>query len=190
MARAGYDTPDLTAQVELGWAGGDPNIADELLQGRPLHPDHNVGLLLYEEILSRVTEYTWGDAAAGLWSRGGVYNSKYIYPMVKYRPFEWAEVVAAYVVAFPDKPDGAIIQGYHCDPDDTECSQSDEKAEYGRLLGQELDLALRVRLVPHVHWSVEGGVAQVNTDRLPTDFMGLTKDGRVWTVQTRLAYVF
>jgi hypothetical protein len=180
VLRGGYETPDLTAQVELGIAAGDPNIADERLLGRPLHPDHNVGLLLYEEVLSRVTEYTWGDAASGLWSQGGVYNSSYIYPMVKYRPFDWAEVVAAYLVAFPHAPDGAIIR------DDDYSGYSDGAP---RILGQEFDLALRMRLVPHVHWSVEGGIAQV-TERLPTDFMGLTKDGRVWTVQTRLAYVF
>ncbi len=175
VGRFGYETPDATAQLEVGLAAGDPNIADELLMGRPLHPDHNVGLLLYEEVLSRVTAYTWGDAAAGLWSRGGVYNSSYIYPMVKYRPFDWAEIVAAYLVAFPHKPDGAIIR-------------TDEDSN-SRILGQEVDLALRMRLVPHVHWSVEGGIAKVS-DRLPTDFMGLTRDGRVWTLQTRLAYVF
>ncbi len=185
VLRGGYETPDLTAQLELGWAAGDPNIADELLQGRPLHPDHNVGLLLYEEVLSRVTQYTWGDAAAGLWSKGGVYNSKYIYPMIKYRPFDWAEIVAAYLVAFPHAPDGAIVRGETCD----EALQIQCDDGYDKLLGQEFDLALRMRLVPHVHWSVEGGIAQV-TDRLPTDFMGLTKDGRVWTLQTRLAYVF
>ena len=85
------------------------NVADKDFTGRAIHPDFNVGLLFYDEIMSRVTAATWGDSAAGLWSKGGVYNSKYIFPSVTFEPLTDLTVNLAYLRAWPDRPDGANI---------------------------------------------------------------------------------
>ena len=77
VARAGYEQPGWKALMEVGHASGDDNVADEDFTGRPLHPDHNAGILLYEEVIARVTAETWTTGAEALWSGGGVYNSHY-----------------------------------------------------------------------------------------------------------------
>ena len=175
VARLGYERPAYTMMMEAGMASGDDNVSDADFTGRPLHPDHNVGLLLYDEIISRVTQERWGDAGRGLWSNGGVYNSKYIFPHVRLRPLNNMEIIGAYLVAWPHKPDGAIIL-------------DDDNAE-AKTLGWEADLAIKQRWQEHILFSMEGGLASV-TDRLPVEELGLTVDGKAWTVQSRLAYEF
>jgi len=175
VVRAGYEQPAFTVMAEAGYASGDDNVADEEFTGRPIHADHNVGLLLYEEILGRVTAYRWSTAGEGLWSNGGVYNSKYIFPNVRWRPVNNLELIGAYLVAWPDKPDGAIII-------------TDEDAE-SPILGTEIDLAAKLRWQNHILVSLETGIASV-TDRLPVEELGLTVDGKAWTVQSRVAYEF
>jgi hypothetical protein len=175
VARLGYEKPSYTIMMEAGMASGDDNVADAEFTGRPLHADFNVGLLLYEEIIERVTRYTWTDAADGLWSNGGVYNSKYIFPNLRYRPLDNWEAIGAFLVAWPHKPDGAIIL-------------TDEDAS-DNILGWEVDAAIKHRWHEHLNFTLEYGLAQVS-DRLPVDDLGLTNDGRVWTFQSRMAYEF
>ena len=176
VGRIGYQSPTLQAIFEAGLASGDDDPGDEVFTGRALHPDHNVGLLLYEEILAAVSQNVWEGQLNGLRSRGGVYNSRYIYPKISVSPRPGLRVVAAYLLAFPDSPDGAVIR-----TDD----QSDSAT-----LGWEVDAALKFRWADqHLDFSLEGAYAQV-TDRIPYENHGLTKDGSAWTVQTRLAYLF
>jgi len=175
VARIGYQTLEFKAIFEAGLASGDDNPGDEVFTGRALHPDHNVGLLLYEEILARVSQNVWEGKLNGLRSKGGVYNSKYIYPHVSLEFLPGWRIVAAYLLAFPDSPDGAVIR-----TDD----QSDATT-----LGWEVDAALKIRWAQHMDFSLEGAYAQV-TDRIPYENHGLTKDGAAWTIQTRLAYLF
>ena len=175
VARIGFQTPGVRAVMEAGYASGDDNPGDEIFTGRALHPDHNVGLLLYEEILARVSQNVWEGKLNGLRSRGGVYNSTYIYPhaVIEFLP-GWS-FVAAYLLAFPDSPDGAVIL-------------TDEQSD-SSTLGWEVDAALKIRWAEHMDFSIEAAYAEV-TDRIPTANHGLTNDGKAWTVQTRLAYRF
>ena len=175
VARLGYERPGYTLMGEAGIASGDDNVADEQFTGRPLHPDFNVGLLLYEEIIARVTALTWGSAGEALWSKGGVYSSTYLFPNVRWRPLDNWELIGAYLVAFPQNPDGAVIL-------------TDEDAE-ASALGWEVDMAIKHRFHEHILFSLEGGYVQV-TDRLPVENLGLLEDGKAWTAQTRLAYEF
>ena len=69
--RTGYIKPEWQGIFEAGFAGGDDNVADSKFTGRNLHPDYNVGLLLYEEVLARVTARSWSTGALPLWSHGG-----------------------------------------------------------------------------------------------------------------------
>lgn len=192
VARAGYQNETLTAYFEHGYASGDDKAADADFTGRAMNPDYNVGLILYEEVLARVTQETWSEEARGLWSSGGVYNSRYIYPTVKFRPLPNWEIVGAYLVAWPDKPDGSRI---FCSEDDgIECAQYKATKD---ILGWEVDLAVKHKFHDHVNLSVEAGYAHA-TDRLPLQTTGLgyeTDDdghiyGNYFTFQTRVAYEF
>jgi hypothetical protein len=176
VGRIGYQSPSFRLIFEAGLASGDDNPGDEVFTGRALHPDHNVGLLLYEEILARVSQNVWEGQLNGLRSRGGAYNSTYIYPHASLEFLPGWRLVSAFLLAFPDSPDGAVI---------LTDAQSDAKT-----LGWEVDVALKIRwAAEHMDFSLEGAYAQV-TDRIPYANHGLTQDGAAWTVQTRIAYLF
>jgi len=185
-ARAGYKRQAYTLMFDAGFSGGDENVADKNFTGRALHPDFNVGLLIYEEVLARVTQRTWGSEAYALWSNGGVWNSKYIFPNATFRPMNNWEITGAYLLVWPDKPDGARIR---CsDGDGVECvDPADENL--AQEIGYEVDLAVKHTFHEHINFTVEGAWAQVS-NRVPLDDLGLATDGRFFTVQTRFAYLF
>lgn len=161
--------------MEAGLATGDDNVTDVRFSGRALNGDYNVGLLIYDQILERVSRYTWTEAADGLWSRGGVYNSKYLFPQARFSPAEDWDIHAGFLMVWPHLPDGAVIR-------------TDDFAD-ANMIGWEADLAVKGRLHEHILISLEGGFAKV-TDRVPYENWGLTNAGRVWTVQPRVAYEF
>lgn len=186
-ARAGYVRPSWKVQFEHGFASGDDRVADGDFSGRPLSPDHNVGLLLYEEVISRVTAQLWTDSADGLWSKGGVYNSRYVFPTVHVSPIEDWELLAGFVAAWPHKPDGAIIG---CRSDDAvECATPASQQPTADMLGWEIDVGVKHELHEHLLFSLEGGMARA-TDRLPLAAAGLDPEGKFFTVQSRIAWVF
>lgn len=184
VAKAGFKQGLYDVIFETGSASGDDYVADVDFTGRPLHPDYNVGLLLYEEILARVSKETWTDSADGLWSRGGVYNSRYIYPHAIYRPMENWELVAAYLMAWPNQPDGSRI--LCADYDEVECSEYKATALE---LGWEIDFAVKHTFHNHINFSSEFAYAKVS-DRVNLEGGGLDPDGKFWTWQTRFAYEF
>lgn len=192
VVRGGYQNEVFTGYLEHGYASGDDAAADENFTGRALAPDYNVGLILYEEILARVTATTWSEDAQGLWSNGGVYNSRYLYPTVKYRPLPNWEVIGAFLAAFPDKPDGSRI--LCTEGDKLECAQYNSTS---KMIGWEADLAVKHKFHDHINFTMEAGYAHV-TDRLPLKTTGLayqTKDdgsiyGSYFTFQSRIAYEF
>lgn len=191
VARLSYEQPYWKILMESGFASGDEQVNDELFTGRSMHPDHNVGLLLYEEVLARVTARLWGDSARGLRSNGGVYNSHYINPKVYAYPVPNTQVIGGFLMAWPDKPDGAIIRCNQADVDNLGCAAAsvDSKA-----LGWELDFAIKHRWHKHLLLSVETGYSHV-TDRVALAAAGLqanAKDGggNFWTLQSRIAWEF
>ena len=182
VARLGYERPNYEVIFEHGFASGDENVADSTFTGRPIHMDHNVGLLLYEEIIARVSAEQWGDGADALWSRGGVYNSRYIFPHARYTPLENIDLIGGFVMAWPHKADGSVIL---C-KDGEGCAQS---AATAGALGWEVDLGAKIQWHEHLHFSLEFGYAKA-TDRLPLVVAGLDPDGNFVTVQSRMAYLF
>jgi hypothetical protein len=184
VGRAGYVKDLYSIIFETGYASGDDNVADEDFTGRPLHADYNVGLILYDEVLARVTATTWTEAGEGLWSKGGVYNSRYVFPNVHWRPLDNWEIIGAWLMAWPDKPDGSNI--LCADGDAVECA---DYAATASNLGWEADLALKHRFHNHVLFSLETGYAQL-TDRLPLENVGLNSNGKFFTLQSRIAYEF
>ncbi len=196
VARAGYQTEVWSAGFEHGYASGDSNVTDAAFTGRPINPDHNVGLLLYEEILARVSATTWSDDARGLWSNGGVTNSRYIFPTVRLRPLKNWEIIGGFLTAWPDKPDGVrmLCTAEEATNPELQCGTSRAASAD---LGWEADLAVKHKWADHINFSLEGGFAHVS-DRVPLKSAGLgyfvnsagQEVGNFWTVQSRIAYEF
>lgn len=185
-ARLSYEQPLWKVLFESGAATGDTNVNDEMFTGRPASPDYNVGLLLYQEVIGRVTERMWGAGARGLRSRGGIYNSHYINPRIYVNPLPNTTIIGAFLWATPDRPDGAVIRCTQRDVEKLGCSNASAEAN---ALGWEIDLAIKHQFHKHILVSMETGYAKA-TDRLPLEVVGLNPTGNFWTFQTRVAYQF
>jgi len=185
VVRAGYEQPTYSAIFETGYASGDDNVTDDRFTGRALNSDYNVGLLLYEEVLSRVSAAAYPGDASSLASKGGVYNSRYIYPHIKFRPTENLEFIAAYLLAWPDKIDGNVMQCAEGD-DEKICSNFDAKDS---TLGWEVDIGIRHSFHEHIKVALEAAWAQTS-DRVPMDAAGLNPEGKFFTLQARAAFEF
>ncbi|MEC8194401.1 MAG: hypothetical protein VX127_16815 [Myxococcota bacterium] len=189
VARLGYETASSSAIFETGYASGDENVIDDRFTGRPIHSDYNVGLLIYDEILSRVTAANYTDSVKGLWSKGGVYNSRYIYPHLKFRPAENLELRTAYLLAWPDKPDGTNVL---CAADDEldgeplECASTDASDSH---LGWELNVGVHHDFHQHIKVALEAAWAETS-DRIPLERAGLNPSGKFFTMQARAAFEF
>lgn len=187
VGRAGYEQPGWRVIMEHGYASGDARVTDETFTGRSLNPDHNVGLLLYEEVIARVTSVLWTEEARGLWSNGGVYNSRYIFPTASLFPLDNWELTAGFLMAWPDQPDGAFIR---CrDGDKVECDLPTPLQATANSLGYEVDVSLKHRWHEHMIFALEAGHAHA-TDRLPLDVVGLNANGNFFTVQSRIGWEF
>jgi hypothetical protein len=193
VARLGYKASNLTAYFETGYAGGDDALADSDFTGRAIHADYNVGLLLYDQVLAIASANTLGESAEALSSKGGVYNSRYINPIIRFSPIENWEVIGGYVHVWPDRPDGAVIQCTEDDLADADLAcgstPSDKANATENAIGWEVDLALKARLHKHILFSVETGYAEA-TDRIKLENVGLNPEGKFYTLQTRMAYEF
>ncbi len=186
VLRAGYENHAVKATFEAGAASGDPSVADATFSGRAIHPDYNAGLLLYEEVIARVTQQLWGTTARGLRSKGGIYNSHYLFPRVAGRPLPWLQVIGGFLIALPDQPDGSVIRCTQADVERLGCPQATATAFP---IGWEADLAVKIDWKDHVLFSLETGFARA-TDRLPLSTVGLNPTGNFWTLQSRVAWQF
>lgn len=186
-AKAGYVAPGWKAIVETGYASGDEDVVDGDFTGRALHPDHNVGLLLYEEVLANVTAAVRTTGARGLWSNGGVYSSRYVNPVLHLMPLDNWEILGGFLTAWPVRPDGAVIR---CNSDDPAgCDTPPALQATADSLGWEIDAAVKHRWHEHLLFSLETGYAKV-TDRLPLESAGLNPKGNFFTLQSRFAFEF
>jgi len=170
LFRLGWHRGMFTAKVETGYASGDDDASDYDFTGRALHPDVNVGLILYEELLAERTRANWVDNE-GMWSQGGVYNSNYFLFTGIVEPIDGLQVVLGVLTAWADRADGAVIQ------------------ETG-WLGTELDLGVKYRFWgDHVLAVVEGGWLRPANGPFGLEPYGLS-DTDLWTLQSRMAFVF
>lgn len=189
-ARLFYQQPYFKVLFESGLASGDNQVNNADFTGRALHPDYNVGLLLYEEVIARVTQNIWLGDSRGLRSRGGVYDSHYIFPRITGYPIKNLSVIGGFLMAWPDKADGAIVR---CTPDDQEKFGCAAAPATSKALGWEADFAIKYRYLDHLNFTLETGYAHA-TDRLALSAAGLaTNDkgsGNYWTFQSRIAWEF
>jgi len=190
VGRVGYGQGGWSTVFETGYAAGDNNVTDKDFTGRPIHPDYNVGLIFYDEIMSRVSAATWAETAAGLWSKGGVYNSRYIYPSLTLEPAADLEINLAYLKAWPDRPDGSNIhckKGDEVDGKKLTCGDYQAKDDH---LAWEVDFGVKYRFHGnHMMLALEGAYAETS-DRIPLERAGLNPKGEFFTLQSRIAYEF
>jgi hypothetical protein len=184
----------LDGVFEFGHASGDDDLVDEVFRQRPLHPDYNVGLLLYEEIVRELSARTLGRLGGlggyvfnsrSLQSNGGVINSWYVFPRLRLRPHRIVELVGGLVAAWWDEVGllpPAQLEGTSRQP--------------ARFLGWEINGAARVWWVKdHVSLSLEAAYLRFGQGLrdayqfggLPALSSGVVGAG---TVQARLALVF
>lgn len=179
--RAGMVDTRWSAILEAGFASGDGALQDDEFTQRAIHPDYHVGLLMYQVALAARTAIQLGPDLRPLWSRGGVWNSKYVFPQARIRPSPGWEIVGAFllawadelnVVLYNDRPDGStscgVIQG--------DC-----------FLGWEADVALKVSWGEGdiVRWSTEAGIMHAGPA-----LSGIFSEAWLWTLQSRIAVVF
>lgn len=199
VIRGGYLTELWDALFEAGFAGGDDNMGDATLTQRPLHPDHNVGLVLFEEVLRERSARVFGppfygpntpDGAFGLMSNGGVVSSKYLQLKGRYRPgIAGIEVIGAVMGAWLDKfsePPNLFV----C-PDSSVLAADCRASKY---LGTEIDLAVKSRFADeHMDLSLEMGYLHFG------DALKVKSDGSgpipnapsgAFSLQMRAAFIF
>lgn len=202
--RFGYLTEQLDAVLEVGYSSGDDDLNDLDLRQRALHPDHNVGLILFEEVMRErgarafaIYTNTSPEGAKGFFPNGGVINAWYAFPKVRYRPgFGGFEVIGAVLMAMLDEWAISAPNLFVCPDDNVEVDGAgNASCNAGRYLGTEFDLALKSRFADdHLDFSLETGYL-VFGDPLKTLTDG---SGRrmpdpptgSFTLQARIAYVF
>lgn len=169
------------AYAEAGFASGDAQLMDDAFTQRPLHPDYHVGLVLYPIALAARTANGLGEDLRPLWSRGGVWNSSYLFPQASIdvtRQFSvrgglllaWADELSS--VYFNDRADGSV-----------ECSL----AQSDCFLGWEADVATKLVWGDDdlMRWTNEFGVFHAGAALSP-----LLQEDWIYTFQSRIAMVF
>lgn len=186
--RAGFIRERQYALIfETGFASGDGNLFnDPNLTVRPLHPDHHVGLLMYQVALSTMTSLGLGEPVRPLWSRGGVWNSVYVFPQLRYHVAKFLEVHAAFLTARADELLATVYVNERDDFTDTSCGPFDSDCR----IGYEVDLAFRFKWGDNdlLRWDTEIGFMRTG-NALLGEFGGLSQRF-LWTVQSRMAMVF
>jgi hypothetical protein len=189
VLRLGYFGTDATNQdlwnvlLEGGHASGDDVLEDGEFKQRALHPDYNVGLILYEEILRELSARTYGipffsdenpEGAKGFFSNGGVINSNYL--LLK----------GGYHIPFADQAFRLVGQVLTAWVDETASGVAMFDSDDGTHLGTEVDVALKARFAGKMRLSVEGGYLRFG-EALRSVFPNAKSS---FSLQSRLAFVF
>jgi hypothetical protein len=161
---------DVVVSVEWGYASGDADPYDGVTKRFTIDQNHNVGLVLFDQVLAWKTaraatiafdESIVNRVAPGVDlvpSEGGIFGAQYLNPTVVVRPRSWLDLKGGLVIAqttadFVD-PVGTTVTGSYVNYD-----RGDEN---GHDLGVELDAGSDARIhIGHyavVHVGIEGGV--------------------------------
>jgi hypothetical protein len=147
--RLGYRLPrGFEVLLDLGQAEGDASLPDETFRQKAFHPDYGVGLALYREFLRERTATALAqrlnanvagtlEPARGLQSNGGVMNSVFLFPRVRWQVNRHLMLKLALVAAWADVQDGEFLfRKGTCAKGDLRCRIKD------RYLGTEIDVGL------------------------------------------------
>ncbi|MCA9680463.1 MAG: hypothetical protein H6708_29780 [Kofleriaceae bacterium] len=185
VARFGYFDPTDTwdAIFEIGHASGDETLSDEHFTQRAMHPDYNVGLILFEDVLRERSARAYGpnfisnenpNGATGFFSNGGVINANYLYPRGHFRlPLRNFKLTGALLMAWADKLS-------------TDVEFIPEGGDNSTYLGTEVDLALKASFAQRMEFSLETGYLAYGAALKRV----LTEADSSFSLQTRLAFVW
>jgi len=167
--RGGWMTDQFDAIFEWGYSSGDGNIGDGFFTQRPLHPDYNVGLILYEEVMRQRSYVVYSRFFANaLQSLGGVIDSYYLFPRVRWRPFPGLEGVLGVLAAWRDQADNALF-----DP------------ARDSFMGFETDAGIKYSWAEdHLNFKLEGGLLFFG------DALGEYNSSVASSLQARMAFLF
>lgn len=186
----------VVTEVELGYASGDADPYDGTTRRFTFDPNHNVGLVLFDQVLAWKTARAATLAqdprivarpAPGLQflpSKGGIFGAAYVNPRGIYRPARWLDLKAGVVIA---QTTADVTDPYHAGVLGN-IANYDGGDERGHDLGVELDLGAdaRARMDSGVviQTGVEGGVLlpgnafdDAQGNRLPAQLLLNTKLG-------------
>lgn len=172
-------------KVEGGQASGDNTYKDQTYRERAMHPDHNVGLILYSEFLRQrsaslrsitypiFTSSSPSIDGPGGQTTGGVLNSFYFMPTVSLEFLETLTMRLGVLSAWSHKQDGFFF------PKDR-----------GRHIGTEVDMGFDVKwgmgddTLRHMLLRLEAGYLLFGSQVSP-DY----RSNGVFSLQARLAFV-
>lgn len=147
---------DVVGQVEVGYASGDADPYDGVEHRFTFHPDHKVGLILFDEVMRWQTARAATAATDPLLansnrpspgidllpSNGGVFGAQYINPTFLFRPRPWWDLKAGMVIAQATAdvvdPLRIVTQGAYVNYRGGDPHRHD--------LGEEIDLGTEVRI--------------------------------------------
>ncbi|WP_234022765.1 hypothetical protein [Sorangium cellulosum] len=144
----------VVTELEVGYASGDDDPGDGVARRFTFDPSHNVGLLLFDEVLAwktaRAATLTENERSGevpapglrALPSKGGVFGAAYVNPRLVVRPARWLDLKAGAVIAHATADP---IDPYRAD-DDGDLANYDGGDRRRRDLGVELDLGVDARI--------------------------------------------
>ncbi|WP_437275819.1 hypothetical protein WME90_31825 [Sorangium sp. So ce375] len=154
-ARPGGRWGRVVTEIEAGYASGDDDPTDGVSRRFTFDPSHNVGLLLFDEVLAWKTARAATIAERELFaaspepgirslpSKGGVPGAAYVNPRIIVRPARWLDLKAGAVIAEATSdvvdPYGALRAG-------GSLANYDGGDSRRRDLGVELDLGVDARI--------------------------------------------
>lgn len=187
---------DLVVQLEWGYASGDADPYDGVSRRFTFDPNHNVGLVLFDQVLAWKTARAATLAAdpslvrrpaPGLQflpSNGGIFGAMYLNPTAIVRPRRWLDLKAGMVIA---QSTADVVDPQHAGAlgDFANYDGGDERSHN---LGLELNLGADVRFIVSdslkLDLGAEGGVLfpgrafdDAEGRKLPNQFLGNVKLG-------------
>ena len=211
VGRLGLTAKSWDGIVEFGYSSGDEQLigGDQVFKMFPVNDDYKMGLLMYPMVLwARSVNTLAGRASGALNSGGGIFNSTYLNPKVRYRingVGNQIELIGQGVFAWADTLNGGKVLGFTADyfsPRDTAdpfanntCSPFDSDCA----LGWEVDLAVKIKWLRRdlgqtdprdnymIRWSNEFGI--MGAGKALKDRLAAGAD-TIWTYQSRIAFVW
>ena len=226
VARLGLKAPTWDAIAEYGYSSGDEQLVGATDDGKsifkmyPINDDYRMGLLMYPTVLAARSFNTGAGRASGaLHSGGGIFNSTYINPKVRYRmnsADSQIELVGQGVLAWADTLNGGYVLGFVSDyfspratPPAGGWTDPFDKAPYADnkcgafdgdcAIGWEIDLAVKIKWLRRNLGFTEARdnymmqwsneFGYMSAGKALKDRLAKGADG-IWTLQTRIAYLW
>ena len=164
VVKVAYKAPRGGFSFDWGYASGDQNPSDGLLQNMRFDRDYKVGLVLFDEVLAhhsaRAAVRASDPGLVGvppegvdlLGTRASVSGAWYLFPRVRLAPADWVDLYGGPLFAFGTAkltdPYETRLQGG--------TSRNALGAVPGDYLGTELDVGAQLRWSPHPKVKITG----------------------------------